>query len=42
MDVLAAIKERVGDRLLIGMRYTADETAPGGISEEDVQEARRQ
>ncbi|MCW3783512.1 NADH:flavin oxidoreductase [Defluviimonas salinarum] len=35
MDVLAAIKERVGDRLLIGMRYTADETAPGGLSEEE-------
>ncbi|MDZ7600902.1 MAG: NADH:flavin oxidoreductase [Hoeflea sp.] len=35
LEVVAAIKARVGDRLLIGVRYTADETAPGGITEEE-------
>ncbi|MBC7280148.1 NADH:flavin oxidoreductase [Hoeflea sp.] len=33
LDVIAAIKARVGDRLLVGVRYTADETARGGITE---------
>ena len=32
-DSLAAIRARVGEKLLVGVRYTADETAPGGISE---------
>ncbi|PWW01630.1 hypothetical protein DFR52_102293 [Hoeflea marina] len=35
LDVLAAIRARVGEKLLVGVRYTADETAPGGISEEE-------
>ncbi len=35
LDVVAAIRERVGPKLLIGMRYTADETETGGITEEE-------
>ncbi|WP_422372870.1 FAD-dependent oxidoreductase [Hoeflea sp.] len=35
LDVVAAIRARVGDRLLVGIRYTADETAKGGIDEEE-------
>jgi len=35
LEVVAAIKARVGDKLLVGVRYTADETAKGGISEEE-------
>ncbi|MDF1606760.1 NADH:flavin oxidoreductase [Hoeflea sp. YIM 152468] len=35
LDVVAAIKARVGDKLLVGVRYTADETANGGISEDE-------
>lgn len=35
LDVVAAIRERVGQKLLVGIRYTADETAIGGISEEE-------
>ena len=35
LEVVAAIKSRVGDRLIIGVRYTADETAKGGITEEE-------
>ncbi|AKI01697.1 NADH:flavin oxidoreductase [Hoeflea sp. IMCC20628] len=35
LDVVAAIKARVGDKLLVGVRYTADETAKGGISEDE-------
>lgn len=31
-DVLQAIRERVGDAFIVGIRYTADEVAPGGIS----------
>jgi 2,4-dienoyl-CoA reductase-like NADH-dependent reductase (Old Yellow Enzyme family)/thioredoxin reductase len=34
-DVLRAIRERVGDRFLVGIRYVADETLPGGISKEE-------
>ncbi|MBI1219418.1 MAG: NAD(P)-binding protein [Rhodobacteraceae bacterium] len=33
LEVLAAIRSRVGENFLVGMRYTADETAPGGITE---------
>ena len=29
LEVVAAIKARVGDKLLVGVRYTADETAKG-------------
>ncbi|MEM5472010.1 NADH:flavin oxidoreductase [Hoeflea sp. AS60] len=35
LEVVAAIKARVGDKLLVGVRYTADETAKDGISEDD-------
>ncbi|MEZ5778676.1 MAG: NADH:flavin oxidoreductase [Paracoccaceae bacterium] len=35
LDVLAAIRERVGDTLLVGIRYTADEAVKGGISEDE-------
>lgn len=35
LDVVAAIRARVGDRLLVGIRYTADENARGGIDEEE-------
>jgi 2,4-dienoyl-CoA reductase-like NADH-dependent reductase (Old Yellow Enzyme family)/thioredoxin reductase len=34
-DVLRAIRERVGDRFLVGIRYVADETLRGGISREE-------
>ncbi|MDW4548379.1 NADH:flavin oxidoreductase [Defluviimonas sp. D31] len=35
LDVVAAIRERVGPKLLIGLRYTADEQENGGITEEE-------
>ncbi len=35
MDVLEACRKRVGDKFLLGVRYTADEVEKGGISEED-------
>lgn len=35
MEVLAAIRARVGNRLLVGVRYAADEDAPGGITMAD-------
>jgi 2,4-dienoyl-CoA reductase-like NADH-dependent reductase (Old Yellow Enzyme family)/thioredoxin reductase len=42
MDVLAACRERVGPRFLLGMRYTADEVEAGGLTaEEGVEMARR-
>lgn len=42
MDVLQAVRDRVGPKLLLGMRYVADEDAPGGIPvEEGVEIARR-
>lgn len=41
-EVLAAVRERVGPQMLLGLRYTADEDAPGGIpAEEGVEMARR-
>jgi len=41
-DVLDAIRERVGDKFIVGMRFTADERRPGGISvEEGLEIARR-
>lgn len=41
-DVLSAVRERVGPKMLLGMRYTADEDSPGGIPpEEGVEMARR-
>jgi hypothetical protein len=42
MEVLAACRRRVGERFLLGVRYTADEVEPGGISaEEGLEIARR-
>ena len=42
MEVLKACRERVGDKFLLGMRYTADEDAKGGTTvEEGVEIARR-
>ena len=35
MDVLSAIRKRVGDDFLVGFRYTADEAQKGGITAED-------
>ncbi|MFD1507857.1 FAD-dependent oxidoreductase [Lacimonas salitolerans] len=35
LDVLAAIRDRVGPDFIVGLRYTADDLAPGGISTED-------
>lgn len=32
LDVLAAIRQRVGDEFIVGVRYTADEMIKGGIS----------
>lgn len=35
MEVLAACRKRVGDRFLLGVRYTADEAEAGGIDAEE-------
>jgi hypothetical protein len=35
MDVLGAIRKRVGDDFIIGFRYTADEAQKGGITPEE-------
>ena len=35
MDVLDAIRKRVGSEFIVGFRYTADEVQKGGITEED-------
>lgn len=41
-DVLRACRDRVGPKFLLGMRYVADEDAPGGLPvEEGVEMARR-
>ncbi len=32
MQVIAAIRKRIGDRFIVGVRYTADEVTKGGIS----------
>ena len=41
-DVLQACRERVGDKVLLGIRYVADEDAPGGLPvNEGVEMARR-
>lgn len=34
-DVLRAIRQRVGEQFIVGIRYVADETLPGGITRED-------
>ncbi|MEM7317807.1 MAG: NADH:flavin oxidoreductase [Pseudomonadota bacterium] len=42
MEVLKAIRDRVGPDFLVGIRFTADETLPGGIDErEGLEIARR-
>jgi 2,4-dienoyl-CoA reductase-like NADH-dependent reductase (Old Yellow Enzyme family)/thioredoxin reductase len=35
MEVMRAIRKRVGDEFIVGIRYTADEAAEGGISAEE-------
>ncbi|MEH6829983.1 MAG: NADH:flavin oxidoreductase [Sulfitobacter sp.] len=35
LDVLAAIRKRVGSEFIVGFRYTADEAQKGGITAED-------
>jgi len=35
MDVLGGIRKRVGDEFVVGVRYTADEAAAGGISPQE-------
>ena len=35
LDVLSAIRKRVGDEFIVGFRYTADEAQKGGISPEE-------
>jgi len=35
LDVLSAIRDRVGDDFIIGFRYTADEVQKGGITAEE-------
>lgn len=35
MEVLAAVRKRVGEKFLLGMRYTADEAEAGGISADE-------
>lgn len=35
LDVLAAVRKRVGDDFIVGFRYTADEAQKGGITPEE-------
>ena len=35
LEVLAAVRKRVGETFLLGMRYTADEDEAGGITSDD-------
>ncbi len=35
LDVLAAIRKRIGEKFIVGFRYTADEVQKGGITAED-------
>jgi len=35
MEVMQAIRKRVGDEFIVGIRYTADEAADGGISADE-------
>jgi N-methyl-L-proline demethylase len=34
-EVLAAIRKRVGDKFIVGVRYTGDERLPGGLNTQD-------
>jgi len=40
-EVLAAVRERVGPEFIVGIRYTADEVMPGGLTKEDGLEISR-
>ncbi|MDT0682172.1 NADH:flavin oxidoreductase [Roseicyclus sp. F158] len=40
-DVLSAIRARVGDDFIVGVRYTGDEGLPGGLDKEDGLEISR-
>ncbi|CTQ33732.1 NADH:flavin oxidoreductase [Jannaschia rubra] len=41
-DVLGEVRKRVGPEFIVGLRYTADETQPGGIdAEEGIEISRR-
>lgn len=42
MDVLAAVRKRVGDDFIVGFRYTADEAQRGGITAEEGIEISKQ
>jgi len=35
MEVMKAIRKRIGDEFIVGIRYTADEAAEGGISADE-------
>ena len=41
MDVLTEIRKRVGPGFIVGVRYTADERLPGGLTEEEGLEISR-
>ncbi|WP_323765608.1 NADH:flavin oxidoreductase [Marinovum sp.] len=41
LEVLAAIRERVGPEFIVGVRFTADEAAPGGTTPEEGLEIAR-
>jgi N-methyl-L-proline demethylase len=41
LDVFRAIRKRVGDDFILGVRYTADERLPGGTSKSDGMEISR-
>ena len=41
LDVLTEIRRRVGPDFIVGVRYTADERLPGGLTEEDGLEISR-
>jgi len=40
-DVLRAVRRRVGERFIVGVRYTADEALPGGLGAEEGLEISR-
>ncbi|MEO9331842.1 NADH:flavin oxidoreductase [Pseudomonas guguanensis] len=40
-DVLRAIRQRVGERFIVGVRYTADEVLPGGLGAKEGLEISR-
>ena len=41
MEVLQAIRDRVGPEFIVGIRYTADENVQGGLTKEDGMEISR-